>query len=273
MIPYRPFIPVLLLFCLPCILWGCIAAKAHRPVDPGAISLSPEAILEKFVQKNQIPEAFQAIARFDIETPEGRHILKAALMIKRPDLLRIESLPVMGPPDLIVIIRGDRLEVFLTQRGEIYEGKASRENLVRFLPVGLEKEELLAFLAGTTPDPAGHGSTLTAEPEGELYRIDVKSADRITKSLRVDPVSGLLLQVDVLPDGGRMGYSAGFGDFVPLEGTVMPRKLTLLSGGPDRSRFTVRYDDIAPVSGIDEGTFDIVVSEGVRRISLDKPSP
>ena len=269
MIPSRPSILSLLLLYLSCVLSGCVAAKTH----PGRMSLPPETLLEKVVQKDKIPLAFQATAHVEIETPEGRHVLTAAMLLKRPDLLRIESLPAIGSPDMVLILRGERMEIFLPQRGEIYSGKASRKNLARFLPIGLEKEELLAFLAGSTPDPAGLGSTLSAEQEGESYRIDLMTGERITRSFRVDPVAGHLLQVDVFSGWGWLRYSARFGDFTPLDGTYVPRNLSLLSGGPDRSRFTLRYEDLETASEIDEEAFTLVTAEGVRRLSLDEPSP
>ncbi|MBN1614176.1 MAG: DUF4292 domain-containing protein [Deltaproteobacteria bacterium] len=269
MILSRSSILSLILLYLSCSLSGCIASKPHA----GRVSPPPESLLAKAVEKDKKPLAFRATAHVDIDTPQGRHVLTAVLLLKRPDHLRIEFLPVIGPPDMIFVLRGEFLEIFLPQRGELYSGKASRKNLVRFLPVGLEKEELLAFLAGSTPDPSGPGSILISEPEGDSCRIDLKSGERITRSFRVDPIAGHLLQVDVLSDGGWPRYSAIFGDFAQLDGTYVPRHLSLLTGGLDKSKFTIRYEDLETVSAIDDDTFALTLPEGVRRFSLDEPLP
>src|SRR3972149_3933203 len=86
------------------LLFGCapVATSFPKGID---YDLSARDTLEKFIKAHHIKDTFKAIARIEINDGK-KHSLKVAMMLKRPSLMRIESIPVIGPPNLFLSRKG-----------------------------------------------------------------------------------------------------------------------------------------------------------------------
>ena len=82
-------------------LSGCAGG---RVAEPGSPYLSPETALRALASSDPGDRTLTAIARIEIKSHGERHVLKAALMMKRLAQLRLESIPLFGPPDFFLSI-------------------------------------------------------------------------------------------------------------------------------------------------------------------------
>ena len=233
---------------------------------------SPLAVLEKIDSSSRLHDGVKAIARIEVNTPEGRYPLKAALMLKRPSSLRLESIPLIGPADLFLTVHEDVLKVFVPEKGKFYIGRATKVNLARFLPIaatGLEIEGMTSIMIGTHPEIKGETITLDGSSDGTLYRIDILSENRKIQSLWVDQEKRLF-RVDLFAGDNSRLYSARFIGWDCIENMPLPENVTIAYGDNDKPDIIIRYVDIGPVKEMDATVFDLKPPPGVIPISLDR---
>ncbi|MCG6534696.1 MAG: hypothetical protein L7F78_08420 [Syntrophales bacterium LBB04] len=234
---------------------------------------SPLVVLEKIDRDNQFKDGVKAIARIEVNTPEGRYPLKAALVLKRPSSFRLETIPVIGPADLFLTVHENVLKVFVPQNGKFYIGKATTRNLAHFIPVpatALSIEDMTSILLGMHPEIRGKTITLDGSSEGSLYRIDILSENRKIQSLWVEPEEDRLVRVDLFADNNSRLFSARFIGRGRVENMTMPENVTIAYGDNDKPAIIIRYVDIGPAKGIDATIFDLKPPPGVIPISMDR---
>jgi hypothetical protein len=257
------------------LIFPACAVKKTLNIDegPGEGFSSPLAVLEKIDRDNQFKDGVKAIARIEVNTPEGRYPLKAALVLKRPSSLRLETIPVIGTADLFLTVHDNVLKVFMPQNGKFYIGKATTRNLAHFIPVAatvLSIEDMTSILLGMHPEIRGKTITLDGSSEGSLYRIDILSENRKIQSLWVEPEEDHLVRVDLFADNNSRLFSARFIGRDRIENMTMPENVTIAYGDNDKPDIIIRYVDIWPAKGIDATIFDLKPPPGVIPISMDR---
>jgi hypothetical protein len=262
------FILSFLLIFLAC------AVKRTQTIHEGSKQgfSSPLAVLEKIDSSNHFHAGVKAIARIEVNTPEGRYPLKAALVLKRPSSLRLESIPLIGPTDLFLTIHENVLKVFVPEKRKFFIGKATARNLAHFLPgaaTGIEIEGMMSILIGTHPEIKGKTITLDGSPEGPLYRVDILSENRKIQSLWIDPEDHLV-RVDLFAGDNSRLYSARFIGRDCIENMALPQNVTIAYGDNEKPDIIIRYVDIGPAKEIDATIFDLKPPTGVIPISLDR---
>ncbi|MGO9137327.1 MAG: hypothetical protein ACLP9S_01230 [Syntrophales bacterium] len=253
---------------------ACAITKTQKAGGGSTQSFpSPLVALEKIDRDNQFKDGVKAIARIEVNTPEGRYPLKAALVLKRPSSLRLESMPIIGPADLFLTVHENVLKVFVPQKGKFYVGKATTRNLAYFIPVAetvLRMEDVTSILLGARPEVKGETITLDGSSDGSLYRVDILSETRKIQSLWVDPDEGHLVRVDSYTGDNSRLFSARFIEWDCIENIAVPHKVTISYGDNDKPDIIIRYVDIGPAKGIDAAIFDLKPPPGVIPISLDR---
>jgi hypothetical protein len=266
-----PFFFIMSIFL---IFSACAITKTQKIGGSSKQSFSsPLVVLEKIDRDNQLKDGVKAIARIEVNTPEGRYPLKAALVLKRPSSLRLESMPIIGPADLFLTVHENILKVFVPQKGKFYIGKATTRNLARFIPVAettLIMEDMTSILMGMRPEVRGETITLEGSSDGNLYRVDILSKTRKIQSLWVDPEEDHLVRVDLFTGDNSRLYSARFIGWERIENMILPESVTIAYGENDKPDIIIRYVDIGPAAGIDATIFDLKPPPGVIPISLDR---
>lgn len=245
---------------------GCLPGKV--PISVANFS-SPEDALEKVASKSHLKGTLKAIARMEIITTRGRYPARVAVMLRKPSFLRVETIPLIGPPDFFLSVKGNVLKVFLPRKGEFYIGEATAKNLYSFFPISLPVEEMLYILTGSCPVIDERGQTLKGIPEGKLYRIEVTSQDKKNRFLWIDPADNHLVRVDAFADQGNILYSVRFEDFVRVENVIIPRKVTVATGKADKPGITIEYSDLQLSAETDPEVFDLPLPPGVEPIMMN----
>jgi outer membrane lipoprotein-sorting protein len=228
--------------------------------------------MERLDRNDQFNSALKSIAHIEIHTSTGRYPLKAALMAKRPSSLRLETIPFIGPPDLLLAVCDDILKVFLPQKGEFYEGKATPKNLKYFFPfstAGLQIDGMVSLLFGTYPKLPGKSITLAGFSEDSLYRIDILSESRKIQSLWFDTDKNNLVRVDLFSADNSRFLSARFAGHITKANTTIPQEILVVTGEDDTQKIMIRYTDIQMEPGVDTELFQLRPPPGVTSIYID----
>lgn len=251
---------LLLVFC------GCAAApKMAARMD----FASPETALEYLAARIPADAALQALAdvRVTVREGEGAYPLKLAVLLKRPASLRVEAIPLFGTPAFFLSVRDQTLRVFLAETRAFYIGRATPDNMARFLPLKMDPADVIAVLTGTCSAPVGPDTRLQGRPEGDHYRIDIMEPLK-RRSLWVRTTDGFPERLEVYGERQRL-YRAHFEEPLHVEGKVLPQKITFVSEGIDGPSVTIRYTEIQLLKAIDPETFDLKTPAGIEPVHLD----
>jgi hypothetical protein len=256
------FFLLLLFFC------GCAAApKMTARMD----FASPQAALAHIAARIPADAAMQALADVKVATQDGEggsaYPLKLAVLLKKPASLRVEAIPLFGPPAFFLSVRDGTLRVFLAETRAFYVGRATADNIARYLRVKLAPEDLIAALMGTCPAPSGPDTLLQGGPEGDLYRIDLVEP-RKRRSLWIRTTDGFPERLEVYGEQQRL-YQVHFEEPLRVEEMVLPQKITFVSEGTEGISVSIRYTDIQLLKAIDPETFDLATPPGVEPVYLD----
>lgn len=257
-----------LLLLIPALLpalFGCAGRRPALPSPPGDLYASPEQALRALEASAPGDQTLTVTARIEIRSDGQRHLLKAAIMLKRPEQLRLVSFPVLGPPDFYLSIDAGELRVFSpgTDGGVFYTGRATARNILRFFPLALPAADMVSLLTGHPPHivPA---SLLQGQWDEGLYRVDRYLDGERALSIWIDPQGDRLRRVQAFLEGGAVAYTAELADHAPLGAGYVPRRVTLSTGS---ASLTLRYTEYSLAR--DEEPFALPVPEGVAPVSLD----
>jgi len=263
------------LLLLVVLMW-CVAgcrppSGALRPPEVRAV---PENTLAALAAADRFDGAFQALARIELSGNRGAYPLKAAILMRWPDALRVEHLPLLGPPDFFMTLAGSRLQISVPGEKAYWTGAPTRENLASFLPIGLSGGELIALLRGSCPPGEGITSVQTvAEADGDAGRLDLFAPDGKRLTLWTDPTSRHVQRCTRFAEDGREVYTVRFEDHRLLSGRPWPMRIRFTAPGPPATVMTVRYTD--PVLSADAGPerFDLTIPPGTASRRLPEGPP
>ena len=263
---YRVLNRILLLFGIMVLGFTLSGCAGHKH-SVHSFYASPEAALRAHA-KTTAPgnRAFTCTAKIEIDHHGNRYPLKAAVMMKRPAFLRVESIPLIGPPDLYLSIAEGELRVFLPEKGAFYIGCATPQNISRFFPVFIPATDMIPVLMGVPPENAEETESSAGEREEGLYRVDQYESGRKTCSLWIDPADGLLTRFMRFMEGGGIVYQADFSDHTRVGENFLPQQITIRIG--DVSILKIRYRDLRQFEA-DPESFPLQIPEGMIPIPLD----
>ncbi len=262
------FLLVVLMLCVA----GCRPpAGALRPPPARAV---PENTLAALAAADRFDGAFQALARIELSGNRGAYPLKAAILMRWPDALRVEHLPLLGPPDFFMTLAGSRLQISVPGEKAYWTGAPTRENLASFLPIGLSGGELIALLRGSCPPGEGITSVQTvAEADGDAGRLDLFAPDGKRLTLWTDPTSRHVQRCTRFAEDGREVYTVRFEDHRLLSGRPWPMRIRFTAPGPPATVMTVRYTDPILSPDADPERFDLPIPPGTLPRRLPEGPP
>jgi len=266
--------PFLLLLLFPAIL--SIAGCSLTPVvAPAPQSLnSPQARWQQLTAVEGNPTALKALARIDLTTRSGRYPLKVAILLQYPNRIRLESLPLFGPPDFYLSVENGDLKVFLPQEGKYYIGTASQTQLASFLPFissSFQLSDMLALLRGAVPLIRDQGITLKGFQESKEYRLEVYQGEQKIQVFWLTPESNHLIRAKLWDKNGDLRYTAQFDEHGGFkEAADFPTKLTVTTGNPNPATLTLRYTDLQLMPEIPSSSFSLEIPAGIEPLRLNK---
>ena len=241
---------------------GC--AGQPRMMDYPAAYVSPAAALRAARYDIQ-PDTITATAKIEIIDDGQRYPLKAALMIKRPASLRLESIPLLGPPDFFISLAEGEIRIFAPSRGSFYAGAATPRNISRFLHIYIGATELVSLLLGLPPDNEAGEGNLTGRQEENLYRVDQEKKDKGRLSIWIDPAINRIVKASLEQDGNKI-YEAVFEKQLRTGEYYLPQHIAIT--GQTNSALKITYTGIERLSD-SEASFTLPIPDGITPIPLD----
>ncbi len=251
------------LFVMGCAAWKTPTTVERPPLSPDKI----QYLLSRFAT-DAVQETLKAIAQISIEHPAGKYTRKVALLAQRPSSLRIDAIPLFGPPDFFMSANEKLLRIFLPAEGKYYVGRPTKENLARFFRIPIPVNQTVSLLMGAPPISMTGNLRLRGYGDGNWDRIDSLSGDRHLQSIWLDPTDDTLKKVEVFGKKGTRLYTAFFDDFISFGERSYPQRLRIAMEGMKKIDVKIRYIDLEISHGNDSSPFNLPIPEGIEPIFL-----
>ncbi|MGH7797448.1 MAG: DUF4292 domain-containing protein [Candidatus Binatia bacterium] len=228
----------LTLFVLAALVLGLLGCTTVAP-PPAPKLPAPQwdssQLIESIKQRNENFRSLRALAQVDYTGPEGKQGFQEAVIVQRPDRLRLETLTFLGT---ILIVTANDKEIigYHPREGVFVRGRATKENLQRYTQIPLELEEITMLLMGLPPVEASapwkqEGNTLIFSSNG-LAR-DVVAFDY------QQPVPARWQRFN---DSGDVQLTAHFSDYVGTPAGLFPTRIVFESN-TQKKKLEIRYKD------------------------------
>lgn len=205
---------------LTIVITGC-ATTTKPPEPPLAVpQWQSSQLTESLNQRRREFRSLRALARVNYAGPEGKHGFDEAVLVQRPDRLRLETLTFLGAI-LIVTANDQEIIGYHPREGALVRGRSSKENLLRLTQIPLELDEITALLLGLPPVELSavwrqEGNTLIFSPNGP-----------VRDTLAFDSQLPVPTRWQRFNAGGALELTALFSDYITTPAGLFPSKINL----------------------------------------------
>jgi Domain of unknown function (DUF4292) len=215
-------------------LAGCATVSPPEPQLPAPKWESTE-LIKSIAQRREQVRSVRALARVDYAGPDGKHGFQEAVVVQRPDRLRLETLSPLGAV-LIVTANDKEIVGYHPREGIFVRGRRSKENLLRYTKIPLELDEITSLLVGLPPvDPSTpwkqEGNTLIFSPDG--HKKD---------ALAFESQQPVPTKWERFNAGGAVELSARFSDYVSTPAGLFPSKISI-EAPLQKRKLEIRYQE------------------------------
>lgn len=198
-------------------LGGC--ATVTPPLAPKPPPLwQPGQLIASITQRSKEFRSVRALAQVDYAGPEGKHGFQEAVLVQRPDQLRLETLSYLGA---ILIVTANAKEIigYHPREGVFVRGDRTKENLRRYTQIPLDLEEVTRLLLGLPPVQLS--APWTQEGNALIFSPNSGKRDVVTFEAQ-QPVP---TKWERFNHDGKIELSASFGDYISTPAGLFPSKI------------------------------------------------
>jgi hypothetical protein len=215
-------------------LAGCATVSPPEPQLP-APKWEAAELMKSIAQRREQVRSLRALARVDYAGPDGRHSFQEAVVVQRPDRLRLETLSYLGAI-LIVTANDKEIVGYHPREGVFVRGRRSKENLLRYTKIPLELDEITSLLIGLPPvEPSApwkqEGNTLIFSPNG-----------RKQDAVAFESQQPVPTKWERFNASGAVELSARFSDYVSTPAGLFPSKISI-EAPLQKKKLEIRYQE------------------------------
>jgi hypothetical protein len=175
------------------------------------------------------------LAKVSYSGSEGRAAFEEAVLVQRPDRLRLETLSSLGAI-LVVTADGKEIVGFQPREGLFYRGRSTKQNIFRYTHMPLEVAELTSLLMGLPLSGSGEPWLEAGNALQKKLRNGGREVAEFNSSFAA-PAKWERISAD-----GKVVLRAAFSDFVPTPAGSFPLKISLETPA-QRTRLEIRYQE------------------------------
>jgi hypothetical protein len=226
-------------YLLTTALFVLVAGCAPRIAPPAptprpARSWESAELLQAIAQRREQFRSVRTLARVDYSGPDGRSGFQEAILVQRPDRLRLETLTMLGAI-LIVTVNENEIVGYHPREGLFLRGQRSKENLLRYTQIPLELDEITALLLGLPPVEHKRPSALI--DNALVFSSNGEKRDRVAFESQL-AVPTRWERVNAI---GEVELVAHFTDYTTTTAGLFPANI-LIEAPPQAKRVQIRYE-------------------------------
>lgn len=250
-----------------CLTTAC-AARRPRP-EFRAPEVLPEAaqIEASLAGRRDAVHAIRALARLRYRDTETANTSREAIVVSRPDRLRVEVLSFFGAVFVLTTDNG-RFTAYARREETMYRGEASPENMWSYARIGLPVIDLVDLILGTPPRRTADWGQVSWDPERgwvEYTQEFSNGSEQVVWFLGDLPAAA-----EFRDPYGEVQWHATFGGYETHDGVLIATRIRLEVPARDRS-VEIELNDVDVNPTLDASLFSIEVPHGVRVVDIDSP--
>lgn len=245
-------------------LQGCGAVRRMGIARRPAVMPTVEQLQATLNARRQIVHSLRSFARIELRDPEGNNISKEALIVQRPDRLRIEVLTFLGAM-FVLTSQDGAFTAYVRPEKRIYRGAASNANMWRYAKIGLPVPDIVNLVLGTPPQLTPTYSEVTFDSDTGWVQL----TQDLEEGAYVIWFEGDLPRAAELRDRyGEVQWRAHFGKYRDLDGTMIATRIKLLV--PDEAHSVrIHLDETDVNPELEADAFSFKAPEGTTVVELD----
>lgn len=260
-----PIWSVLLLLAVAAVIPGCGTPRTlvgrWAPVSlPSAADL--EAALDA---RREAVHSLRALARLRYRDPDASGAARQAIVVARPDRVRVEVLSVFGAVFVLTAEDG-AMTAYARDEGTVYRGQASLENLQRYARLFMPVRDLVDVVLGTPPPRPARQERVSFDAEAggiRLWRALDDGAQIVWFNDATLPVAAEERRGD-----GHALWHATFTHYEDHDGIPLATQVGLDLPMAERS-IDIRLEDVDVNPTLDASIFAFQAPPGSKVVNLD----
>ena len=192
-------------------------------------------LIESLTQRQKQLQSVRSLARVDYAGPEGKQGFQEAVVVQRPDRLRLETLTFLGAI-LIVTVSPKEIVGYYPREGVLVRGQPTKENLRRYTQIPLELEEVTALLMGLPP--VEMKASWNQDGNSLIFSSDGRKKD----SLAFEWQQPVPTKWERFSDDGKVELSAQFGEYVSTTAGLFPAHI-VFEAHRQKKKLEIRYQE------------------------------
>jgi len=244
---------------------GCAARRPparHLPpaVLPAALDL--DAALHA---RQSALQSLRALARLRYQAPEDSSTSREAIVVARPDRLRVEVLSLFGSVFVLTADNGE-IRAYARQEDTVYRGTASPQNLWRYTHLGLPVSDLVAIVLGTPPPRRTQRQQVGFDADTGWVSLQ----QQLDEGAQIVWFSDGRLPVAAEQRGndGRAQWRVTFSDYEVHDGVPVATRIGIGWPSGERSlQIALEQIDVNPA--LDNSVFALQAPQGSKVVDLD----
>jgi hypothetical protein len=215
---------------------GCstVAPPAPEPQVSGK-RWEPSELIQSLAQRREQFRSLRSLARLDYAGPDGKGNVQEAVLVQRPDRLRLETLTFLGAV-LIVTVDDREIIGYHPREGIFVRGRPTTANLLRYTQIPLRIEDITALLLGLPPIDPNQPSR--QEENALVFSSDGRKHDALT----FNALTPVPTKWERFNDTGAVEMSASFLDYVNTVAGQFPSRIQI-EAQSQRRKLEIRYQE------------------------------
>jgi outer membrane lipoprotein-sorting protein len=264
--PYTsPARAAVLALALAIVCSGCAAVRRRTaPPPPGALP-SAAQLDAALTARREAVRSLRALAHLHYRDPEESNSSREAIVVARPDRLRVEVMSLFGAV-FVLTADGGALTAYARQENTVYRGRTSPENLWRYVRLSLPVNELVDIVLGTPPLRQRQQAQVSFDAQAGAICL---WQDLAPGALVVwFSESELPLAAEERGADGQPKWHATFGEYEEQNGFPVATRIGLDLPMWHRS-LEMKLEDVDLNPALDRSVFALQTPPGSRVVTLD----
>lgn len=247
---------------------GCSTVRRMTVPPRPQVMPTAEQLQAHLAARRQVVHSLRALARLHYRHPEATSVSSEAIVVERPDRLRIEVLSFLGAV-FVLTSQENAFTVYARHENTIYRGAASPKNMWRYARIGLPVVDLVDLVLGTPPQRDTKWTHVTWDAENGWVQL---SQELDSGALVVWFEDELPRAAELRDAYGEIQWRAMFNKYREHDQIQIATRIRLEV--PDREHTVkVELDDIDVNPTLEQNTFAFRAPPGAKIVELDQDDP
>jgi len=245
---------------------GCAATRAATSrLAPARLPTASELDAALSDRRTAV-QSLRALAHLRYRDADESGSSREALIVARPDRVRVEVLSVLGSVFVLTADNG-AMTAYARQDDTVYRGKASLENLARYARLWVPVTDLVDIVLGTPPPRPAQQERVTFDADANAVRLWRALDDGVQVVWFTD--AALPVAAEERASSGDATWRATFDAYEEHAGVPVATRIALELPGAAR-RLEITLDDVDVNPSLDHSVFAFQTPPGSKVVNLDR---